>query len=85
MNNAKKMAMLRAQSARARARGVEPLRQAVNRIDSLIVGYAVDCDPEGATQEEIQQFADQISQLQNLRKQMSQIVDALPVPREAQR
>jgi len=44
----------------------------------------LDCEPEDATPAEFQQFASQISQLQDLRKQMAQIVDALPVPKEAQ-
>jgi len=85
MSNAKRMEMLRAQSARVRAHGVEPLRQAVSRVDSLILGYMLDCEPEDATPAEFQQFASQISQLQDLRKQMAQIVDALPAPKKAQR
>ena len=84
MSNAKRMEMLRAQSARVRAHGVEPLRQAVSRVDSLILGYMLDCEPEDATPAEFQQFASLISQLQDLRKQFAQIVDALPVPKEAQ-
>jgi len=84
MSSAKHMEMLRAQSARVRAHGVEPLRQAVLRVDRLVLSYMLDCAPEDATPEEFQQFANQISQLQDLRKQMTQIVDALPVPPEAQ-
>jgi hypothetical protein len=85
MSNAKQMEMLRAESARIRARGVEPLRQAVSEVDGLILDYMICCNLEDATDAQRQQFHDQISQLQDLRKQMTQIVDALPVPKEAQR
>tara|TARA_R100000700_G_C3140595_1_gene122555 strand:+ start:364 stop:624 length:261 start_codon:yes stop_codon:yes gene_type:complete len=84
MSDAKRKQRLLAQSARARAMGVKPLQQAVARIDRLAVGYMLDCAPDNVTPAEFDQFANQISQLQDLQKQMRQIVDALPIPSEAQ-
>jgi hypothetical protein len=85
MNSAKRKQALLAQSKRARRMGVQPLRQAVERIERLTFSYMINCAPEGETPDDFEQFNDQISQLRDLQKQMQQIVNALPIPLEAKR